>query len=133
MLQLYDTRTRQVEPIEPARRGGLRLYSCGPTVYRYAHAGNLRTYLLADLIQRTVERNRLTVTSCQNITDVGHLADDSEIDPDGEDKIIAQARAEGRTALDLARHYEQAFHADCAALNIRPARRAARGPASRSA
>ena len=96
MLRLYDTRTRQVEPIEPARRGGLRVYSCGPTVYRPAHVGNLRSYLLADLIRRTAERHRLTVTSCQNITDVGHLADDSEIDPDGEDKVIAQARAEGR-------------------------------------
>ena len=121
MLRLYDTRTRQVEPIEPAHRGGLRIYSCGPTVYRYAHVGNLRSYLLGDLIRRTAERNHLTVASCQNITDVGHLADDSEINPAGEDKIIAQARAEGRSALDLARHYEEAFRADCAALNIRPA------------
>ncbi len=121
MLRLYDTRTRQVEPIEPARPGSLRMYSCGPTVYRYAHVGNLRSYLLADLIQRTAERNQLRVISCQNITDVGHLADDSEIDPVGEDKIIAQARAEGRSALDIGRHYETAFRADCAALNIRPA------------
>ena len=121
MLRLYDTRTRQVAPIEPARRGGLRMYSCGPTVYRSAHVGNLRSYLLADLIRRTAERNQLTVISCQNITDVGHLADDSEIDPAGEDKIIAQARAEGRSALDIARHYEAEFRADCDALNIRPA------------
>ena len=121
MLRLYDTRTRQVAPIEPARWGGLRMYSCGPTVYRSAHVGNLRSYLLADLIRRTAERNQLTVISCQNITDVGHLADDSEIDPAGEDKIIAQARAEGRSALDIARHYEAEFRADCDALNIRPA------------
>ena len=121
MLRLYDTRTRQVEPIEPARPGSLRMYSCGPTVYRYAHVGNLRSYLLADLIRRTAERNQLRVISCQNITDVGHLADDSETDPAGEDKIIAQARAEGRSALDIGRHYETAFRADCAALNIRPA------------
>ncbi len=121
MLRLYDTRTRQVEPIEPARRGGLRMYSCGPTVYRPAHVGNLRSYLLADLIRRTAERHQLRVISCQNITDVGHLTDDSETDPAGEDKILAQARAEGRGALDIARHYEAAFRADCAALNIRPA------------
>jgi cysteinyl-tRNA synthetase len=90
-------------------------------VYRYAHVGNLRSYLLADLIRRTAERHRLLVTSCQNITDVGHLADDSEIDPRGEDKVLAQARAEGKTALEIARHYEGAFHADRAALNIHPA------------
>jgi len=121
VLRLYDTRTRQVEPVEPDRRASLRMYSCGPTVYRYAHVGNLRSYLLADLIRRAVERAGRTVASCQNITDVGHLADDSETDPAGEDKILAQARAEGRSALDVARHYEQAFRADCAALNIRPA------------
>ena len=109
-----------MEAVEPDRRGSLRMYSCGPTVYRPAHVGNLRTYLLADLIRRTVERSGRTVTSAQNITDVGHLADDSEIDPTGEDKILAQARAEGKSALDVARHYEEEFRADCAALNIRP-------------
>ena len=121
MLRLYDTRTRQVETIEPARRGRLSVYTCGPTVYRPAHVGNLRSYLLADLIRRTAGRHRLLVTSCQNITDVGHLADDTEIDPEGEDKLLAQARAEGKSALEIARYYEEAFHADCAALNIHPA------------
>ncbi len=96
------------------------MYSCGPTVYRYAHVGNLRTYLLADLIRRTAETHRLTVIAGQNITDVGHLADDSETDPAGEDKVLAQARAEGKPALEIARHYEEAFRADCAALNIHP-------------
>ena len=121
MLRLYDTRTRQVETIEPARRGRLSVYSCGPTVYRPAHVGNLRSYLLADLIRRNAERHRLLVTSCQNITDVGHLVDDTEIDPEGEDKVLVQARAEGKSPLDLARYYEEAFHSDCAALNIHPA------------
>jgi cysteinyl-tRNA synthetase len=121
VLRLYDTRTRQLEPIEPARRGRLSMYSCGPTVYRQAHVGNLRSYLLADLIRRTADRHRLLVTTCQNITDVGHLADDTEIDPDGEDKVLAQARAEGKSALEIARYYEEAFHNDCAALNIHPA------------
>jgi cysteinyl-tRNA synthetase len=120
MFRLYDTRTRQVEDIAPARRGELRMYTCGPTVYRYAHVGNLRSYVLSDLIRRTAERRRLTVLVCQNITDVGHLADDSEIDPRGEDKVLAQARAEGMTALQLARRYEDAFRADCSDLNIRP-------------
>ena len=121
MLRLYDTRTRQADAIEPARRGRLSVYTCGPTVYRPAHVGNLRSYLLADLIRRNAGRHRLLVTSCQNITDVGHLADDSEIDPGGEDKVLAQARAEGKSALEIARVYEEAFHADCAALNIHPA------------
>jgi cysteinyl-tRNA synthetase len=120
VLRLYDTRTRQAEPIVAGRRSELRMYTCGPTVYRYAHLGNLRSYLLSDLIRRTAERHRLTVVVCQNITDVGHLADDSAIDSDGEDKVLAQARAEGMTALQLARRYEDAFRADCAALNIRP-------------
>jgi cysteinyl-tRNA synthetase len=109
-----------VEQIQPARRGELRMYSCGPTVYRYAHVGNLRSYLLADLIRRAAETHRLTVTACRNITDVGHLTDDSEMDPAGEDKVLAAARAQGTTALDVARHYEQAFRGDCDALNIRP-------------
>src|SRR5499433_903062 len=102
MFRLYDTRTRQVETIEPARRGMLRMYSCGPTVYRYAHVGNLRTFLLADLIRRNAEhRHRLSVLTCQNITDVGHLADGRDAEESGEDKVLAQARAEGRTALEL--------------------------------
>jgi cysteinyl-tRNA synthetase len=63
VLRLYDTRTRQVEPIEPARQGGLRIYTCGPTVYRSAHVGNLRSYLLADLIRRTAERSPAARTS----------------------------------------------------------------------
>ncbi len=121
MFRLYDTRSRQVVSIEPARRGELRMYTCGPTVYRHAHVGNLRSYLLADLIRRTAGRHALTVISCQNITDVGHLVDDTQIDARGEDKVLAQARAEGKSALELARQYEAAFLADCAALNIHPA------------
>src|SRR4051794_23641051 len=121
MLRLTDTRTRQVEDIVPARPGELRMYTCGPTVYRYAHVGNMRAYLLSDLIRRVAELHGLRVTVAQNITDVGHLADDAEIDPSGEDKVLAQARAEGRSAFDIARFYEAAFHEDCSALNIRPA------------
>jgi cysteinyl-tRNA synthetase len=121
VLRLYDTQTRQVEPAGPIRRGSLRMYTCGPTVYRYAHVGNLRSYLLADLIRRVAERSGQAVTSVQNITDVGHLADDGQSDPAGEDKVLAQARSEGKGALDMARRYEAAFGADCAALNIRPA------------
>ncbi|MGO8961937.1 MAG: cysteine--tRNA ligase [Streptosporangiaceae bacterium] len=120
MFRLYDTRLRDTVAIRPTRSGQLGMYACGPTVYRFAHVGNMRTFLLPDLIRRNAERHGLAVIVCQNITDVGHLADDSEIDPEGEDKILAQARAEGKTALDIARSYADAFRADCAALNIAP-------------
>ncbi|MGW0588030.1 cysteine--tRNA ligase [Streptosporangium sp. NPDC002607] len=120
MLRLYDTRNRQVERIVPEGSRSLRMYTCGPTVYRSAHVGNLRSYLLSDLIRRVSERQRVRVVVCRNITDVGHLVDDAEIDPSGEDKVLAQARAEGRSALEISRFYENAFLADTAALNIRP-------------
>ncbi|MEV1247356.1 cysteine--tRNA ligase [Nonomuraea sp. NPDC050022] len=115
MLRIYDTRARQVEEIAPAR--AMRMYSCGPTVYRHAHVGNLRSQLLSDLIRRVLERQRVRMVVCQNITDVGHLADDSEA---GEDKVLMRARAEGRSPRDLARYYEDAFKRDTAALNMRP-------------
>ncbi|MEV7013859.1 cysteine--tRNA ligase [Streptosporangium sp. NPDC051022] len=120
MLRLYDTRRRQVEPVVPQGARSMRMYTCGPTVYRHAHVGNLRSYLLADLIRRVSERHRVRVVACRNITDVGHLTDDAESDPGGEDKVLAQARAEGRTGLEIARFYEEAFRADTATLNIRP-------------
>ncbi|MEU0481281.1 cysteine--tRNA ligase [Streptosporangium sp. NPDC006013] len=120
MLRLYDTRNRQVERIVPEGSRSLRMYTCGPTVYRSAHVGNLRSYLLSDLIRRVSERQRVRVVVCRNITDVGHLVDDAEVDPSGEDKVLAQARAEGRSALEISRFYENAFLADTAALNIRP-------------
>ncbi|HEX4660276.1 MAG TPA: cysteine--tRNA ligase [Streptosporangiaceae bacterium] len=118
MFRLYDTRTQQVKTIRPARGGLLRMYSCGPAAYRYAHVGNLRAYLLADLIRRNAEhRHHLAVLACQNVTDVGDLADEEARG----DQVLAEARAEGRTALELARVYEGAFRADCSALNLRPA------------
>jgi cysteinyl-tRNA synthetase len=118
MLRLYDTRTRQVEAIEPARRGLLRMYSCGPAACRRAHVGDLRAYLLADLIRRNAEhRHHLAALTCQNIVDVGQQAEDG----DAEDSVRAQARADGMTALEMARLHEDAFRADCSALNLRPA------------
>jgi cysteinyl-tRNA synthetase len=120
VFRLYDTRLRGVVEIQPARPGQLRMYACGPTVYRYAHLGNMRTFMLPDLIRRNAERQHLSVVVCQNITDVGHLADDAETGQAGEDKILVQARAEGKTALDVARFYEDAYLADSAALNILP-------------
>ncbi|TDD47129.1 cysteine--tRNA ligase [Nonomuraea terrae] len=126
MLRIYDTRARQVEEIEADR--AVRMYTCGPTVYRHAHVGNLRTYVLSDLIRRVLERRRVRVVACRNITDVGHLVEDPSGDGEGtdEDKVVAQARAEGRSPRELARFYEDAFVADTAALNLRPPEHAPR-------
>lgn len=115
MLNLYETRTREVLPI--AGRGGeLKVYCCGPTVYRDAHVGNLRTFLLSDLISRAATLSGLTVTLVQNITDVGHMANDLE------DKILAQSKSEALDPFLIARKYEERFHLDLQRLNIQPAK-----------
>ena len=124
---MYDTRSRRPEEITPVREHHLTIYACGPTVYRDAHVGNMRTFLLTDLISRLAHLHGWTTTVVQNITDVGHMADDTglggvdEGQGVGEDRILRQAEHEGRGALAVARHYEQAFHQDLASLNIHPA------------
>jgi cysteinyl-tRNA synthetase len=108
MFRLYDTRTRQVQAIEPAQRRLLRIYDCGPAAYRYAHIGDLRPCLLADLIRRNAEhRHHLAVLTCQNIDDATQAAGDGA--------------ACGHAADGQARAAEEAFRADCTALNLRPA------------
>ena len=114
MLKLYETRTREVLPIE-GRDGALQVYCCGPTVYRDAHVGNLRTFLLSDLISRAATLAGLKVTLIQNITDVGHIANDLE------DKILAQSKSESLDPFIIARKYEERFHLDLQRLNIEPA------------
>ena len=125
-MRLYDTRTRQPETVTPTARR-LTIYACGPTVYRDAHVGNMRTFLLTDLISRLAAMHGWDCTVVQNITDVGHMADDTglggvdEGQGDGEDRVLRQASTEGTGALAIARKYEDAFHADLAAVNIHPA------------
>ena len=114
MLKLYDTRTREVLPIT-GRNGALQVYCCGPTVYRDAHVGNLRTFLLSDLISRAATLSGLQVTLIQNITEVGHMANDLE------DKILAQSKSESIDPFSIARKYEERFHLDLQRLNIEPA------------
>jgi cysteinyl-tRNA synthetase len=114
MLKLYETRSREVLPIE-GRDGILKVYCCGPTVYRDAHVGNLRTFLLSDLISRAATISGLKVTLIQNITDVGHMATDLE------DKILAQSKSESLDPFVIARKYEDRFHVDLSRLNIQPA------------
>jgi cysteinyl-tRNA synthetase len=114
MLKLYETRARDVLPIE-GRDGTLKVYCCGPTVYRDAHVGNLRTFLLSDLISRAAALSGLKVVLIQNITDVGHMANDLE------DKILAQSKSESLDPFLIARKYEERFHLDLKRLNIQPA------------
>jgi cysteinyl-tRNA synthetase len=118
-LRLRDTMTRSVRAVEPIEPGRVRMYTCGPTVYRYAHVGNLRSYLLADLIRRTLLYHGLAVLHVKNITDVGHLRD--ERFDRGEDRMLVQAGLEEKTPAEIAAAYEAAFHADEAAVNILPA------------
>jgi len=118
-IRLHNTLTRRVEPIVPVSEGEIRIYTCGPTVYRPVHVGNLRSYLLADWLRRTFELFGYRVTSVKNITDVGHMRQDA-VDR-GEDKVIAAALAEGKTPMEIAQFYETAFREDERRLGILPA------------
>ena len=116
-LQLYNTATRRKEVFEPIEPGKARVYSCGLTVYNYAHIGNLRSYVFSDVLKRTLEHLGYDVTHVINVTDVGHLTSDEDM---GEDKMELEARKEGKTAWDIARYYEDIFFDDLATLNIEP-------------
>jgi cysteinyl-tRNA synthetase len=116
-VKLYDTKHQQVMDVLPSESGTVDIYCCGPTVYRFAHVGNLRTFLLGDLVRRTLRAEGMPFRYIQNITDVGHLNDDIHIDV-AEDKILAQAKLENKDPFEIARFYERAFHDDLAALNI---------------
>jgi cysteinyl-tRNA synthetase len=121
-FRLYNTLTREVEPVEPIEDGHLKFYSCGPTVYNYAHIGNFRSFLTADLIVRTAAEIGWEVSYVSNITDVGHLTQDDIMDPSGEDRMAAALEREGErfaNIYDLARFYTEAFLEDWRALNLR--------------
>ena len=122
-MRLYNTLTRQVEPVEPLEPGHLRFYTCGPTVYSYAHIGNFRSFLTADLILRTAEAIGWRTTFVTNITDVGHLTQDDVADAGGEDRMTMALRSPegGRFAnvWDLARYYTETMLEDWRALNLR--------------
>jgi len=115
-ILLFDTKSRQLQPLTSSDGKKLRVYSCGPTVYRDAHVGNMRTFLLGDLITRLAKQLGHKVEFIQNITDVGHMSEDFV-----EDKMLAQAKAESKDPFEIARIYEERFHKDLAHLNINPA------------
>ncbi|MBK5263642.1 MAG: cysteine--tRNA ligase [Alphaproteobacteria bacterium] len=114
-LRLFNSLTRQIEPFAPITPGQVRVYSCGPTVYNYAHLGNLRAYVFTDTLRRTLLWKGYDVTHIINITDVGHLTSDADA---GDDKMEAAARAQAKSIWDIAAHYTQAFKQNIADLNI---------------
>ena len=115
-MKLYDTQSRELKDVDVTQEV-IRMYCCGPTVYRDAHVGNLRTFLLSDLIARVIRLNESTPYLIQNITDVGHMSEDFVND----DKMLSQAKLEKVDPFEIARKYEARFHADLASLNIEPA------------
>lgn len=115
-FSIYNTQSRDVQNVEVSGRP-IHIYCCGPTVYRDAHVGNLRTFLLADLITRTLKLDGREVVLIQNITDVGHMSEDFE----EQDKLLSQAKIEKTDPFEIARKYEEKFHVDLARLNIAPA------------
>ena len=114
-LRLFNSLTRTVEPFAPIDANHARVYSCGPTVYNYAHLGNLRAYVFTDTLRRTLLWKGLDVTHIINITDVGHLTSDADA---GDDKMEAAARAQAKSIWDIAAHYTDAFKRNIADLNI---------------
>jgi cysteinyl-tRNA synthetase len=126
VMRLYNTLTRRVDDVRPNDEGsgegrGVTMYTCGPTVYRYAHLGNLRTFMLGDLIRRALEFEDLRVTQIMNITDVGHMTDESSAD--AVDKMLLAVEDEGLQPLEIAQKYADAVFEDAEAVGILPADR----------
>ena len=115
-LTLFNSLTRKLEVFEPVHPGEARVYTCGPTVYNYPHIGNMRAYVFADILGRTLSWKGYDLTHIINITDVGHLTDDADA---GEDKMEKMAAQRAQSIWDIAKHYTEAFWADVKALNIR--------------
>lgn len=115
MLKFYNTLTRKKEEFSPLDGNTVRMYSCGPTVYSYAHIGNLRTYIFMDLIRRAIKFDGYKLIGVMNITDVGHLLADSD---DGEDKMVKASREQKKTPLEIADFYSKIFFEDIEKLNI---------------
>lgn len=115
-LRLFNSLTRELEEFVPVHDGEARIYTCGPTVYNYQHIGNMRAYIFADLLGRTMSWKGFKLTHIINITDVGHLTSDADA---GDDKMEKAAAASGKTAWDIARYYTDAYWADIDRLNIR--------------
>lgn len=115
-LSFYNTLTRRVERFIPNNDGKVSMYTCGPTVYHYAHIGNLRSYIMEDLLEKTLRYIGYDVKRVMNITDVGHLSSDADT---GEDKMLSGAKREHKSVMEIAKFYTDAFFSDCKKLNIK--------------
>ena len=114
-LKLYNTLTKKVEEFKPINKEQVKMYSCGPTVYSYAHIGNFRAYVFMDILRRVLKYNGYSVKTVMNITDVGHLTDDED---SGEDKMELAAKKENKTPMQVAEQYTKSFFEDAKKLNI---------------
>ena len=115
-MKFFNTLTRKVEEFVPNQDGVVKMYTCGPTVYHYAHIGNLRSYIEEDLLEKALVYLGYKVDRVMNITDVGHLTSDADT---GEDKMVKGAIREHKSVLDIAKFYTDAFFEDCLDLNIK--------------
>ena len=115
-MRLYNSLTKKVEEFVPNVPGKVGMYTCGPTVYHFAHIGNLRSYLMEDVLEKLLRYSGYDVKRVMNITDVGHLSSDADT---GEDKMLKGAKREHKTVMEIAKFYTDAFFADCAKLNIK--------------
>ena len=115
-MLIYNSLTRKREEFIPREEGKVSMYTCGPTVYHFAHIGNLRTYIMEDVLEKYLTYSGYDVNRVMNITDVGHLSSDGDT---GEDKMLKGARREKKTVLEIAKFYTDAFFADCKKLNIK--------------
>ena len=113
---LYNSLTHRKEPFVPRFGNKVSMYTCGPTVYHFAHIGNLRTYIMEDMLEKALRYEGYDVKRVMNITDVGHLSSDADT---GEDKMLKGARREHKTVMEIAKFYTDAFFSDCQKLNIK--------------
>lgn len=115
-IHLYNTLTRGIELFVPNKEGKVSMYTCGPTVYHFAHIGNLRSYVMEDILEKTLRYAGYNVKRVMNITDVGHLSSDAD---SGEDKMLMGAKREKKSVMEIAQFYRDAFFEDCKKLNIK--------------
>ena len=115
-MRLYNSLTREKDLFVPREEGKVTMYTCGPTVYHFAHIGNLRSYIMEDILEKYLRYSGYAVTRVMNITDVGHLTSDADT---GEDKMLKGAKREHKTVMEIAQFYTDAFFADCKKLNIK--------------
>lgn len=115
-MNLYNTLTKKIEPFVPNVEGKVNMYTCGPTVYHFAHIGNLRSYIMEDVLEKSLRYMGYDVKRVMNITDVGHLSSDAD---SGEDKMLMGAKREHKTVMEIAAFYRDAFFSDCDKLNIK--------------